>query len=145
MQQVVFEVPGDPVPKARARTVRKGGRTWSFTPKRVAAWERTIREEAAKHFNEPMEGPVMISLIFHMARPGSRRKEVYVSTTPDLDNLEKAVLDALNGVAYEDDRFVVAKNAQKRYILNGKPRVSVRVTSLNRQAPIEGFIGKKGA
>jgi len=145
MQQVVFEVSGDPVPKARARTVRKGGRTWSFTPKRVAAWERTIREEAAKHFDEPMEGPVMISLVFHMARPRSRRKEVYVSTTPDLDNLEKAVLDALNGVAYEDDRFVVAKNAQKRYILNGKPRVSVRVTSLSRQAPIEGFIGKKDA
>ncbi len=145
MQQVVFEVSGDPVPKARARTVRKGGRTWSFTPKRVVAWERTIREEAAKHFDEPMEGPVMISLVFHMARPRSRRKEVYVSTTPDLDNLEKAVLDALNGVAYEDDRFVVAKNAQKRYILNGKPRVSVRVTSLSRQAPIEGFIGKKDA
>jgi len=145
MQQVVFEVSGDPVPKARARTVRKGGRTWSFTPKRVAAWEKTVKEEAVKHFEKPMEGPVMVSLIFHMKRPSSRRKEVYVSTTPDLDNLEKAVLDALNGVAYEDDRFVVAKNAQKKYVLNGKPRVSVRVTSLNRQAPIEGFICKKDA
>ena len=145
MQQVVFEVSGDPVPKARARTVRKGGRTWSFTPKRVATWEKTVKEEAGRHFEKPMEGPVMVSLIFHMKRPSSRRKEVYVSTTPDLDNLEKAVLDALNGVAYEDDRFVVAKNAQKRYVLNGKPRVSVRVTSLSRQAPIEGFIGKKDA
>ena len=145
MQLVVFEVSGDPIPKARARTVRKGGRTWSFTPKRAAAWEKTIKEKAVKHFKEPMKGPVMISLIFYMARPESRRKEVYASTTPDLDNLEKAVLDALNGIAYEDDKFVVAKNAQKKYVLNGVPRVSIRVISLNKQAQIEGFIGKKDA
>ena len=42
--RVCFTVVGDPVPKARARTVRKGGRTWSFTPKRVAAWEKTVKE-----------------------------------------------------------------------------------------------------
>ena len=41
MQHVYFEVKGNPVPKARARTVRKGGRTWSFTPKKVAVWEKT--------------------------------------------------------------------------------------------------------
>ena len=108
MQHVYFEVKGDPVPKARARTVRKGGRTWSFTPKRVAVWEKTVKEEAAKYFEEPLVGPIQVSLIFYMERPKSRRKDIWVPTTPDLDNLEKAVLDALNGVAYEDDRFVVA-------------------------------------
>jgi Holliday junction resolvase RusA-like endonuclease len=78
-------------------------------------------------------------MIFHMDRPKSRRKDVWVPTTPDLDNLEKAVLDAMNGVAYEDDRFVVAKNAQKRYVRRDEPRVCVRVTSLSRQISIDGF------
>ncbi len=78
-------------------------------------------------------------MIFYMSRPQSRRKDVWVPTTPDLDNLEKAVLDALNGVAYEDDRFVVAKNAQKKYIRRDEPRVCIRVTSLSKQVPIERF------
>lgn len=139
MQHVYFEVKGDPVPKARARTVRKGGRTWSFTPKRVAAWEKVVKAEASKHFDQPLTGPIQVSMIFHMDRPKSRRKDVWVPTTPDLDNLEKAVLDAMNGVAYEDDRFVVAKNAQKRYVRRDEPRVCVRVTSLSRQISIDGF------
>jgi Holliday junction resolvase RusA-like endonuclease len=139
MQHVYFEVKGNPVPKARARTVRKGGRTWSFTPKKVAVWAKTVKAEATKHFNQPLNGPIQVSMIFYMSRPQSRRKDVWVPTTPDLDNLEKAVLDALNGVAYEDDRFVVAKNAQKKYIRRDEPRVCIRVTSLSKQVPIEDF------
>ena len=139
MQHIYFEVKGSPVPKARARTVRKGGRTWSFTPKKVAAWEKTVKKEAAKHFEQPLRGPIQVSMIFYLDRPQSRRKDIWVPTTPDLDNLEKAVLDALNGVAYVDDRFVVAKNAQKKYIRRDKPRVCVRVTSLSKQVTIEGF------
>ncbi len=139
MQHVYFEVKGDPVPKARARTVRKGGRTWSFTPKKAAAWEKTVKEEAVKHFDKPLTGPIQVSMIFHMDRPKSRRKDIWVPTTPDLDNLEKAILDALNGVAYEDDRYVVAKNAQKRYIRREEPRVCIRVTSLSKQISIDGF------
>ncbi len=139
MKNVYFEVRGDPVPKARARTVRKGGRTWSFTPKRVAAWEKMVKAEAEKHFDAPLPGPIMVVMTFYMDRPASRRTETWVPTTPDLDNLEKAVLDALNGIAYVDDRFVVAKNAQKRYVRRDEPRVEVRVTSLSNQARIEGF------
>jgi len=139
MQQVYFEVKGNPVPKARARTVRKGGRTWSFTPKKVAVWEKIVKEEAAKHFERPIIGPIMISMIFYMDRPASRRKDIWVPTTPDLDNLEKSVLDALNGVAYDDDRFVVAKNSQKKYIRREEPHITIRVTSLSKQVSIEGF------
>ncbi len=139
MQHVYFEVKGDPVPKARARTVHKGGRTWSFTPKRVAAWEKIVKEEATRHFDAPLPGPIMVVMTFWMDRPASRRAETWVPTTPDLDNLEKAVLDALNGVAYVDDRFVVSKSSQKRYVRKDEPRVEVRVTSLSSQVRIEGF------
>jgi Holliday junction resolvase RusA-like endonuclease len=139
MEHVYFEVLGNPVPKARARTVRKGGRTWSFTPKKVVSWEKLVKTEAEKHFKKPLTGPIMISMIFYLNRPASRRVDIWVPTTPDLDNLEKAVLDALNGVAYEDDRYVVAKNGQKKYIRYDEPRVCVRITSLSKQIDLEGF------
>ena len=142
MQRVCFEVWGDPVPKARPRTVRKGGRTWSYTPKKVTAWEKLVREEAEKHFEEPLDCPVALTLGFYLSRPKSRRKENYVATTPDLDNLEKALLDGLNEVAYTDDRLVVVKSSAKMYVRPGEePRVSVVVSPLRNQMRIEEYLG----
>jgi Holliday junction resolvase RusA-like endonuclease len=140
--RVSFTVIGNPVPKARARTVRKGGRTWSFTPKKVAAWEKVVKAEAAKHFTEPFNGPVALALAFYMKRPKSRKKDNYVMTTPDLDNLEKAFLDGLNEVAYMDDKQVVVKSAVKRYIITGEPRVEVVVSALRNQVSLEGFLNR---
>ena len=37
------------------------------------------------------------------------------SRKPDIDNVLKVVLDALNGVAYKDDSRVVAVTARKIY------------------------------
>jgi len=142
MQRVCFEVLGDPVPKARPRTVRKGGRTWSYTPKKVTAWEKLIREEAEKHFEEPLDCPVALTLGFYLSRPKSRRNENYVVTTPDLDNLEKSLLDGLNEVAYTDDRLVVVKSSAKMYVQPGEaPRVSVVVAPLRNQMRIEEYLG----
>jgi Holliday junction resolvase RusA-like endonuclease len=137
--RVSFTVYGQPVPKARARTVRKGGRTWSFTPKKVKVWEDAVKEEAAKHFTEPINGPVALSLAFYMKRPKSRKKDNYVMTTPDLDNLEKAFLDGLNDVAYGDDKQVVVKNAVKKYIITGEPRVEVVISALRNQVSMDSF------
>ena len=122
--------------------MRKGGRTWSFTPKNVAEWEKQLKEEAQKHFPEPMEGPVSLTIGFYISRPKSRRHENYCPTTPDLDNLEKAVLDGLNGVAYVDDRYVVVKSAAKLYVRGDEPRVHVVVTSLSNQMRMDEILGR---
>jgi Holliday junction resolvase RusA-like endonuclease len=44
---------------------------------------------------------------------------------PDLDNIAKTVLDALNGVCYEDDAQVVILSVTKCY--SREPGVMVRV------------------
>jgi hypothetical protein len=68
--------------------------------------------------------------------------ENYVVTTPDLDNLEKALLDGLNEVAYTDDRLVVVKSSAKMYVKPGEePRVSVVVAPLRNQMRIEEYLG----
>ena len=98
-----------------------------------------MKEEAAKHFEEPINGPVALSLAFYMKRPKSRKKDNYVMTTPDLDNLEKAFLDGLNDVAYGDDKQVVVKNAVKKYIITGEPRVEVVISALRNQVSMDSF------
>ena len=41
---------------------------------------------------------------------------------PDIDNVVKVVMIALNGVAYHDDKQVVRQYAEKRYI-DGEPYI----------------------
>lgn len=94
MQRCSFWVPGTPVGYKRA-TARHG-----YLPQPNAVWRRDVvacfREQAMKA-GLPMggehQGAVVVALAFH----GSKG---------DLDNLAKEVLDALNGVAYADDRQV---------------------------------------
>jgi Holliday junction resolvase RusA-like endonuclease len=130
---VTFEVEGKPVPKARARVVTKGKRRFAFTPKKVKDWEAVVKKEAKKHFEMPFAWPVMVSLTFYLHRPKTRRLDFWVTTTPDLDNLEKSVLDGLNEVAYTDDKLVVVKSSSKRYVTDGVPRVRITVASIQDQ------------
>ena len=43
------------------------------------------------------------------------QNKVRPTKKPDIDNIIKAVLDALNGIAYKDDTQVVQVMAQKKY------------------------------
>jgi len=43
------------------------------------------------------------------------------SKRPDLDNLSKAVLDAMNGIVYVDDGLVCVKLARKWYAAGDEP------------------------
>jgi len=130
LRRVEFTVVGQPVPKSRPRVVTKGKRRFAFTPKKVKEWEKTVKEEAAKHFERPFAWPVVVTITFYMSRPKSRRLDHWVTTTPDLDNLEKSILDALNEVAYTDDKLVVVKSSSKRYVTDGDPRVEIAVTPI---------------
>lgn len=136
---MTFEVEGKPVPKARARVVTKGKRRFAFTPKKVKDWETIVKNEAKKHFEMPFAWPVMVSLTFYLHRPKTRRLEFWVSTTPDLDNLEKSVLDGLNEVAYTDDKLVVVKSSSKRYVTDGVPRVRITVASMKDQKSLMDY------
>ena len=44
---------------------------------------------------------------------------------PDIDNVEKIILDALNGIAYDDDKQVVEEASSKLY--SDVPRVEIEV------------------
>lgn len=90
-----FVVPGEPFSKARPRVTRHGN---TYTPApTVAAQARVRAAYLREHAAAPRaHGVVGVSLTFHRYERHAR----------DADNMIKAVLDALNGVAYDDDSQV---------------------------------------
>ena len=95
-------LPGDPVAKGRPRVY--GGH--AITPRKTQrAEERIFAEFRRKYPDEaPFDGPVSVYVKFWLSKRGK----------PDIDNLIKTVLDALNGVAYADDSQIVSVFAEKR-------------------------------
>ncbi len=104
---------GNPIPKGRPR-VYKGHAT---TPKRTRAYEKLVRQAAGITWRgEPTKQPLSVTL--HFWRGDERRC--------DIDNLIKAILDALNGIVWEDDVQVRAVHAYRDYD-NDRPRVEISV------------------
>ena len=127
--EIAFTVFGVAVPKARARTVKlPNGQISSYTPAKTREWERWIRAQAVVvKPPEPLDGPLTLEATFYLPRPKSvPRSRRYPEVKPDLDNLLKAVKDALRGLIYLDDSRIVEVRARKLY--DAAPRVEVRVT-----------------
>jgi len=106
--------------------VRLGnGRAGLKDPETSRDWKNYVRLCVAQDFpGAPLREPVALDLVFYLPIPKGfsrkRRKaaiagELLPTGRPDIDNLAKAVLDALLGVAIEDDRLVVALSAAKLY------------------------------
>lgn len=89
-------VPGQPIPKKRAR----GGKRGYYTPEATRAWELTIAMMARNTMTmggyEMLEGRVGCVAIYY--RDDARQ--------PDGDNLHKSLLDGAQGVIFENDKQV---------------------------------------
>lgn len=120
-----FTVPGPPVPWERAGRI--GGRY--FTKPRTAAFKAAVERAAwaagVKLIEKPH--PVMVTMVFRLPRP-KRGKYADPIDRRDLDNLAKSVLDALNGIAWDDDGQVCRLFIEKRY--DREPATVVTVNHL---------------
>lgn len=138
MGSVRFTVPGQPKGKARARTVRRGGgKSFSYTPEGTILYENLIKTcylQDAGHvlFNDGQPLSVSITAFYEVPKSYSKKKkqemldgQLYPTKKPDIDNIAKCVLDALNKLAYRDDTQVVKLHMEKHYA--EIPRVEVEI------------------
>lgn len=102
-----------PKSKQRPRMSRKG---YAYTPKQTVAFERLI----AGLYKGPMfaeDTPLKVTLEFMDKTIELRIREMpkkpQSKLKGDIDNYAKSILDALNGVAYKDDKQVVILNLEK--------------------------------
>ena len=133
-----FTVPGEPKPKQRPRVSVVSGRiTHAYTPAETVAYEAKVRNAymdaypAALPF--PKLTPLEVEAVFYLPIPASwsrkaREKAEAGRKTPtkrpDLDNLLKAILDAVNGIAWADDCQIIRTVCEKRY---GEPRAEITI------------------
>lgn len=102
-----------PVGEARPRRVTHRGRTYVYSPKSKKRGE--FRQLLLSQIKEaPLTKAIVVQIVFFYAplKSWSKKKREdmngkYKPTRPDLDNLIKFVLDAGNGILWEDDKQVV--------------------------------------
>ncbi|QDQ24951.1 RusA family crossover junction endodeoxyribonuclease [Chitinimonas arctica] len=143
LKTLSFTVPGEPQGKGRGRIVRWGKKAGIKTPEKTVAYEGLVAHSAAQAMEgaAPLEGAVAVTMRITVSVPRSwskRRREhalagrVLPTTKPDIDNVEKAIFDGLNGVAWRDDMQVVDVCKQKRY--GELPGVAVSIQALEVEA-----------
>lgn len=116
--RVLFSVDGEPVPKQSFRIARQDGRVHGFAAPRVREWQTAVAWQArvAMQDRNMFCTAVMVDLHFRL---GNKRRV-------DLDNLSKAILDALNGVAWKDDSCVMDLHLRKT-ASSDNPGVSIEI------------------
>lgn len=121
---MIFEVLGKPQGKGRPRFSTVNGHAIAYTPAATKDYENAIRTVYQSQCGEKFDGPVSVVITADFDIPKSTKasdKEAmlkgWISPTkkPDADNIAKIVLDALNGIAYNDDAQVVELTVRKRY------------------------------
>lgn len=129
-----FEVPGRPQGKARPRFSR--GHT--YTPRPTLDYEEKIARYYKLNGGKmyPEGQPLTIKMLIKFPIPSGTPKlkaqqmlqgHIRPTKRPDGDNVEKAVLDALNGVAYKDDSQVIGVSWEKKYTEKGSEGLYIAI------------------
>ena len=125
--QLKFDI--KPMAKQSFRTTRTGQK---YLDASVIKYRKAIRNMAIAQMRnqkaEKIEGAVNMNIIFAFRRPKSLSKKertVPKTTKPDIDNLTKAILDALNGIAWKDDAQVTQINVHK--IWSAKDQIEIEI------------------
>lgn len=135
---ITFIVEGKPQGKARARTFydKRVGKMRSVTPEQTKSYEDLIRwsyKAAGGQYMGEKTLQVDIQAFYPIPQSFSKAKRndaiferIRPTTKPDLDNCAKAVLDALNGVAFYDDSQVVDLTIRKFYGETGYLKITIK-------------------
>lgn len=152
MTAIDFSVGGEPVaqPRVKGRIAGKGRKQFIhiYTPGGADEWKAAVAIAGRIAFKgfAPIENPVCLKLSFRMPRPEGHYRTtkalgrvlrmlsaLWHTKRPDLDNMEKAVMDALTGIAWVDDCQVCQKYSEKRYAREDEP-MGVRIVICQPEA-----------
>jgi len=138
-QSFHMEVRGFVQPKERARGVNH------YTPTSTRNFEKKVKEAAIEQMRalkmSPFGCPVTVHLqIYDKLAPDVPEWQARLAlaglyfehTGGDLDNKEKAVLDALNKVVYRDDRLVVQNYKFRRFDKGAGFKIDVAACGLTK-------------
>lgn len=133
---IKFKIPSKPFGKQRPKFNGRTGVT--YTPSETKEQEKLIKlaytsVNSGKCFDSNQLLVLYIKAFYPIPANASKKKRVEMLSEkilpiikPDYDNVEKTISDALNGIAYHDDKQIVKAVFMKYY--SDFPRTEVRIT-----------------
>jgi Holliday junction resolvase RusA-like endonuclease len=132
-----FIIPGCPVGKGRPKFSTVNGHAVAYTPAKTVSYENLVRlsyqqQCSGQIYDKDVQLRVRIEAYFPIPKSTSKKNReamelgyIYHTKKPDCDNIAKACLDALNGVAFYDDSQVCVLAVSKRYSKEPCVRISI--------------------
>lgn len=132
-----FKIIGRAKPKQSVKFTRSGMR---YTPKDAAIYANWVRNSFImtypEHKAEMLQGyylDVEINAFFRIPDSYSKKQKEQAKNgllrydkRPDVDNLQKCLFDALNGIAYPDDKEIVDVSVHKYYAESDYTEITIR-------------------
>lgn len=130
-------IPGEMRGKGRPRFSARGGFARAYTDEKTRNAETWVKVCAREQYRGPLlEGALAVTMTIGVAIPASwsKRKRadalaqaILPTGKPDLDNTEKLIFDALNGLVWRDDAQVVRVTKAKLYEAAPQARLLIEV------------------
>ena len=137
---IKFTVYGNPTAKGRPRFSVRGKFVRAYTPEKTAKAENNLRAQALAYKPaQPLETPLFVGIKVFRAIPKSMpKKRIEMAekgslrpiTKPDVDNYQKLIYDALNGIFWRDDNQIVESMTAKFY--SAAPRVEIEIMEISQ-------------
>lgn len=140
MEELKIVIPGEPCAQGRPRFSTKGGFVKAYDPEKSRNYKAYIKYIASQEVKNKgwqiTDQAIEVSITAYMTIPKSKPKKFKMAALdgnlrptkkPDVDNLFKAVTDALSGIAYVDDKQIVEATQSKWYAKEPRIEVSIRV------------------
>lgn len=136
--KVKFTVLGEPTGKGRPRFRKAGNFTQTYTPEKTVSYENLIKTEYRRQcrdfkFESTDQLDVRITAYYGIPKSKPKKTQKLMEEyklrplkKPDADNVIKAVLDALNKIAYHDDTQVVDLQIRRFYSRDPKLVVTIQ-------------------
>jgi len=125
MEAQTFTIQGIPKAQGRPKFFRRGNFTGAYDPKDSRQYKDNVAAQIVAQGPRlfPRESPLLLTVSFFLPRPkghfGARGLKPSApkehTGKPDLDNMVKAIKDALKGIVWVDDSQVVSMWAYKHY------------------------------
>ena len=129
-----FEVPGKITGKGRPRV--NTTTAIAYTPAKTKEYEELVKQYFIIKYRRinPLEGRIKINITAYFSVPkntSKKQEENMLNNTisptkkPDIDNIAKIILDALNKLAFKDDNQITKLEIEKKY--GTEEKISVKV------------------
>ena len=129
-----FEVPGKIIGKGRPRLNSYTGSV--YTPTRTKDYETLVEQYFLLKYPrfKPFEGRVQVEINANFEVPKSAKKaekelmlenKINPTKKPDIDNIIKIILDAMNGIAFRDDTQITKLQVEKIYSTSESVKIKI--------------------